>query len=186
MKRVFLCRLLTFSLLCICICVCARIHTDKQDVSISIPFAKTVLLEQNEEYASDMIADRVAKSGYYQCTLEDSSLSITDTLRGRCWYQLYFDTNSLALGQELRRTKDSLVAVGGINRAINSYRFGDIENAPHEILVADSLIRDAIKNKRIWLEYFATHYVPYHSLVVDFTIVPILRKNDHKDYPTKE
>ena len=150
------------------------------EVEIYAAVAKTVLLEQDEEYTSDVTADRVAKSGYYQCTLEDCSHSLADTLRGRCWYQLYFDTTNLASGQELRRTKDSLVVIGRLNRAIDSCRLGDIKNAPHEILVADSLIRDAIKTKRIWLAHFTPYCAPYHSLVVDFTIVPLSEKSGRK------
>lgn len=171
MKRTFTYQLLVTSLLCTCISTFGRV--DDGNVDYYYAFAKTILLDQDEEYIPENSEIYDRQSRFCRCTIIDSSLSVKDTLSGVATYWLLFDTTNIASGKELQRTQDFLYCMYRLNREKNEYRSQEIANAPHEILIADSLIRDTIKPKRIWMECYTPYYIPYHLFHVEFTIVPL-------------
>lgn len=173
MKGKHIYQLLLIVLFC-CTCISTSLLADitQEDVCISLPFAQTVLLDKEQHYYKGICNEPAFKKGTCTFTLIDSSLSIADTLCGKCWYLLYFDTTILADGMELQRTKDSLVVIYGLNRETDSYRCNEILNAPREIIAADSLIKRALHTKRVWMDKFTPYYAPCHSLIVYFTIIP--------------
>lgn len=181
MKGIHIYRLLMIGLFCTCISTSLLATITQEDVCISIPFSQTVLLDQEELYRKGISNEPAFKRRTYMYTLVDSSRTIKDTLCGKCWYLLYFDTTILAERIELQRTKDSLCLMYNLNRDIDSYRSGEILRAPREIIVADSLIKSALHSKRIWMDRFTLYYAPYHSLIVNFTIIP-LNNIQNKNY----
>ena len=141
---------------------------DKEDI-IDYIFAKTVLLNANEEYVKGV----TNYSEYIKCTIIDSSFSVIDTLCGVALYLLYFDTTNLESGKELQRNKDSLSLMCRLNREVKNYDSHEVLNAPREIIAADSLLRKFLSSKQIWMEDYTPYYIPYHPLFVDFTITPL-------------
>ena len=172
-------------LFCTCICTCLLAIVTQEEVCISLPFSQTVLLDQEEVYRKGISNEPAFKRRTCILTLVDSSCTIKDTLCGKCWYLLYFDTTILADGIELQRTKDSLCSIYNLNRDVDSYRSGELLRAPHEIIVADSLIKSALHTKHIWMDKLTPYYAPYHSLIVNFTIIPF-KNTQNKDYSSAD
>lgn len=172
MRGIHIKRLLMILLFSTCISTIILADITQEDVCISIPFAQTVLLDKDEPYRKGISEEPAFKKGTCVLTLVDSSGTIQDTLCGKCWYLLYFDTTMLAEGVELQRTKDSLCLMYNLNRDRDSYRSGEFLKAPREIIVADSVVKNALRSKRIWMDRFSPYYASCHSLIVEFIIVP--------------
>lgn len=173
MKQINNYRLLIILLSCIYTSSIIFAEIAQEDVCISLSFAQTVLLEIGEPYHKGIGNDPDFKRRSCRYTMVDSSCTIRDTLYGKGWYLLYFDTTSLADGIELQRTKDSLCLLYDLNREIDSYRSGGFLTAPREIFVADSLVKNELQTKHIWMDRYSPYYAPYHSLIVNFTIIPL-------------
>ena len=152
---------------------------DSEIVSDPI-WAKTIILEQDEEYRQNENNKYEIQSKFCRCTINDSSYSIIDTLCGVAFYRLYFDTTNLASGKELLRTKDFLYRISRLNRTVEAYTSIEITEAPREIIVADSLIRKQLTSKKILMERYTPYYIPYHPFGVEFTIVPLKKKDNEK------
>lgn len=179
MRKGYIYRLLT--ILCFA-SISTIVHADEEQVCISLPFAKTILLDEGEQYHKGMSDNPTFKYGTCTLTLVDSSFSIVDTLCGTALYLLYFDTTKMADGLELQRTKDSLWVMRGLNRDVGSYRIDKVPGSSREIIVADSLIKAALRTKHIWMDRYTPYYAPYHLLTVYFTIIPVrkdLGKHEH-------
>jgi len=145
---------------------------NNEEVCVHILFSETVLLNHDEEYVKDTRIKLAPNSHYCKCNIADSTFTIKDTLCGRCMYLLYYDTTDLAVGKELQRTKDSLFMIYRLNREVSAYNSEEVANAPREIIVADSLIRDYLHPKRLWMDILTPAVIPFHQLNVDFVIEP--------------
>ena len=165
---------------CYCVCLSTMILAD-DDIDNYYVFAKTILLEQDEEYIQERSDIYDLQSKYCRCTIIDSSLSIVDTLYGVALYWLYFDTTNVASSKELLHTKDSLRRISRLNRVVKAYSSEEIATAPPEIIVTDSLLRRLVARKRILMERYSPYYIPYHPLFVEFTIVPLIEKSKVKN-----
>lgn len=172
MKTFFYLRLIV-TLFFACIVAIIRANdNNNEEVCVHILFSETVLLNHDEEYVKDTRIKLAPNSHYCKCNIADSTFTIKDTLCGRCMYLLYYDTTDLAVGKELQRTKDSLFMIYCLNREVSAYNSEEVANAPREIIVADSLIRDYLHPKRLWMDILTPAVIPFHQLNVDFVIEP--------------